>query len=284
MLGMNPNAMSRWLPPIACAVNKHGFFKIPETRIAKAPAPILQLSRIGYETLTPSTLKIVDEWAMKAFDLDVTKSYFVKTGTYSSKFDFRNAKVSGEKEVRELGEYLLYIQSQATVMASPLSSPCIYGASTTNEWCVREFIEDKENNPCIYKGMPLHTEYRVFVDFDTQEIFGVMPYWEPDTMKKRFSQESDASSPHQRHDYIVYKMHEDTLMQRFHDNKYIVETEIKKLLPDVDLIGQWSIDVMQNGDDFWLIDMATVHTSTLNQCIPKNKMKLPPENWIPQLD
>ncbi|MBR0283080.1 MAG: RICIN domain-containing protein, partial [Oscillibacter sp.] len=30
--------------------------------------------------------------------------------------------------------------------------------------------EDKENNPCIYKGMPLHTEYRVFVDFDTDEV------------------------------------------------------------------------------------------------------------------
>ena len=49
-------------------------------------------------------------------------------------------------------------------MAGPLSFPCIYGVSTTNEWVVREFIPDKEGNPCIYHGLPLHTEYRVFVD------------------------------------------------------------------------------------------------------------------------
>lgn len=57
-------------------------------------------------------------------------------------------------------------------MASPLSQPSIYGVSTTNEWVVREFIPDKEGNPCIYKGLPLHTEYRVFVDCDTDEVLG----------------------------------------------------------------------------------------------------------------
>ena len=41
------------------------------------------------------------------------KEYFIKTGTYSSKFDFRNARVSGPKEVRELGEYLLFIHFHA---------------------------------------------------------------------------------------------------------------------------------------------------------------------------
>jgi hypothetical protein len=223
----------------------------------------------------------VDEWAMKAFDLDVTKTYFIKTGTYSSKFDFRNAKVTGEKEVRELGEYLLFIQHQASSMAGPLNSPCIYGVSTTNEWVVREYIEDKENNPCIYKGMPLHTEYRVFVDFDTNEVLGISPYWEPETMKKRFSQGDDADSPHQRHDYIIYKMHEETLMNRYNEHKNEIINHIKELLPDVELTGQWSIDIMQNGDDFWLIDMATADTSALRECVPSNLLRPTPENWIP---
>ena len=281
MLGQNPNAMSHWLPQITSAATKHGFFKIPETRIAKVPMPILQLSRIEYNELTPTTLKIVDDWAMKAFDLDVTKTYFIKTGTYSSKFDFRNAKVTGEKEVRELGEYLLFIQHQASSMAGPLSHPCIYGVSTTNEWVVREYIEDKENNPCIYKGMPLHTEYRVFVDFDTNEVLGISPYWEPETMKKRFSQGDDADSPHQRHDYIIYKMHEETLMNRYNEHKDEIINHIKELLPDVELTGQWSIDIMQNGDDFWLIDMATADTSALRECVPSNLLRPTPENWIP---
>ena len=282
MLGMNKNAMSYWLPSISSAAEKHGFFRIPETRIAKVPMPILQLSRLDYGSLNQATLAIVDAWAMKAFDLDVNKTYFIKTGTYSSKFDFRNAKVTGEKEVRELGEYLLFIQHQASCMAHPTSSPCIYGVSTTNEWVVREFIEDEENNPCIYKGLPLHTEYRVFVDFDTDEILGINPYWDPNVMKTRFSQGNDAASPHQRHDYIIYKMHKETLMRRYNENKDTVLAHIKEMLPDVNLEGQWSIDIMQNGQTFWLIDMATADTSALRNCVPAGRLKKTPENWLPE--
>lgn len=57
-------------------------------------------------------------------------------------------------------------------MASPLTAPCIYGAATTIEWVVRDFIQDKENSPYIYKGMPLHTEYRIFVDCDSKTVIG----------------------------------------------------------------------------------------------------------------
>lgn len=71
-------------------------------------------------------------------------------------------------------------------MASPLNNRCFYGANTTNEWVVREYIKDKENNPTIYNGLPLHTEYRVFVDFDTKEILGASPYWRSDVMKNEF--------------------------------------------------------------------------------------------------
>ena len=276
MLGLNRNSIGYWLPQVCKAVHAHGFFRIPETKIVKVPMPVLQLSRLDYASLTPATLKIVDDWAMKAFDLDVNKTYFIKTGTYSSKFDFRNAKVTGEKEVRELGEYLLFIQHQACMMAGPLTQPSIYGVSTTNEWCVREYIEDRENNPCIYQGLPLHTEYRVFVDFDTDEVIGISPYWEPTVMKNRFANENDASSVHKRHDYIVYKMHEETLMNRYNENKDTVLSAVKEFIPDVNLEGQWSIDIMQNGEDFWLIDMATAETSALKECIPKEKLKKGP--------
>ena len=135
------------------------------------------------------------------------KEYFVKTGVFSSKYDFRNAHVHGEKEVQELGEYLLFISHQAVALTFPTNNVCMYGAATTNEWCVREYIPDKENNPCIYKGLPLHTEYRIFVDFDSKEVIGVFPYWEPNTMKQRFGHEEDSDSPHQIHDYIIYQAH-----------------------------------------------------------------------------
>ena len=281
MLSRNPNNMSNWLPQISMAAAKHGFFQIPETRIAKVPMPLLQLTRIDYRELTPATLKIVDDWAMQAFRLDTQKTYFIKTGIFSSKFDFRNARVSGEKEVRELGEYLLLIHHQATVMASPLANPCIYGAATTNEWVVREFIEDVEGNPCIYKGMPLHTEYRVFVDFDAKEVLGITPYWDPDVMLRRFSV-GFHDSLHDRHDYVIYKAHEGKLMQRYRENASAVSDRIAELLPDTELCGQWSIDVMQNGSDFWIIDMATADTSALQECVPKGKLRPRSEHWLPE--
>lgn len=128
ILGTNKNAMSHWLPALAHAVIQanttgRGFFKIPNTRIVKIPMQMLQLTRLDYGLLTPATMQIVNDFCFRAFALKEDGDYFVKTGTYSSKFDFRNAHVTSPKEVRELGEYLLYIQNQATIMAAPLSQP-----------------------------------------------------------------------------------------------------------------------------------------------------------------
>ena len=283
MLGRNVNSMGYWFPKLKESVDSQEFFKVPKTKILKVPMEILQLSRLDYELLTPITLKIVDDYCMKAFDLDVSKTYFVKTGTYSSKFNFHNAMVTGEKEVRELGEYLLFLSNQAVIMAGPLVKPCIYGMSTTNEWVVREYIEDVENNPCIYNGMPLHTEYRVFADFDTDEILGVSPYWRPDVMLKRFGENSDPNSPHDKHDYVIYKMHEPVLMDRYEKNVEKVLENMQQIVRDTDLMGQWSIDVMQNGNDFYIIDMATACTSALSDCVPAGKIKKQEENWLPEL-
>ncbi len=283
ILGANRNSMGHWLPKLVEACENQSFFKIPATKVVRVPMPLLQLTRLSYETLTETTLKIVDEWAYKIFQLDDAKEYFIKTGTYSSKFDFRNAHVHGAKEVHELGEYLLFIHYQALQMASYLATPCIYGVSTTREWVVREFIPDKENNPCIYKGLPLHTEYRVFVDCNTAQVIGCAPYWEPSVMKERFSSGADKNDPHDYHDYVVYKAHEDTLMRRYHENKDTVIQHIQDMLPLLDLEGQWSIDIMQNGDDFWIIDMAQAENSALYECVPKELRKPQPEHWIPAM-
>ena len=284
MLGMNKNSMGHWLPQLVTACMGQDFFRIPATKIAKVPITLLQMTCIDYQMLTPTTLNIIDEWAMKVFELDENKDYFIKTGTYSSKFDFRNAHVKGAKEVRELGEYLTFIQFQAQNMAGPLATPSIYGVSTTNEWVVREFIGDKENNPCIYKGLPLHTEYRVFIDCDKNEIIGFNPYWDPEIMLKRFGHEADADSPHQIHDYIIYKSYEETLMKRYNDNIQTVLEHIKELLPKLALQGQWSVDVMQNGDDFLIIDMATAETSAFYDKVPMKLRRPQPEWWLPKLD
>ena len=291
LLGRNRNNMGYWLPPITYAAVKHGFFKIPDTVLVKVPPTVLQMTRLSYKSLNPATRKIINDWAMNVFELDPKKDYFIKTGIFSSKFDFRNAKVSGEKEVRELGEYLVFIQNYATMLALPLTTDekgrpvSHYGAATTNEFVVREFIADKEDNPCIYNGMPLHTEYRVFIEFFGNgefEVLGVSPYWRKDVMISRFSQGQDKNTAKMKHDFLIYKMHEKTLYKRYGENVEKVVRHVVEMAPDVELTGQWSLDIMQNGDDFYIIDMAEAAQSALSDCVPAGRIRKAEEHWFPE--
>ena len=283
IIGQNKNSMGYWFPKITAAIDNQGFFKYPKTKIVKVPLPILQLTRLDYMSLSPTTKRIVNEFCMKAFDLDVNKKYFIKTGTYSSKFDFRNALVQGEQEVQEIGEYLLYIHFQALQMASPLNNRTIYGVSTTNEWVVREFVDDIEMNPTIYKGMPLRTEFRFFVDMDKKSILGVSPYWREDVMVRSFNE--NPQDPHKKHDYVIYKTNEAKLNKDYEENVEMLSDKILKLIENVDgLKGQWSVDIMKNGNDFYLIDMASAAESALSDCVPKGLLEKNEENWIPTLE
>lgn len=290
-LGLNPNSMEHWLPQAAKAAWDSGAFKVPGTTFIRVPLTALQMSRLQYETLNRATMEVIDAFAMEAFRLDTGKDYFVKTGVFSSKFDFRNAHVPAGQEVRELGEYLLAISNQASLMAGyPLSGKgaCTYGTSTTRTWAVREWIPDMEGNPTIYRGLPLRTEYRCFVDFDTREVLAVAPYWDPETMKHRFAHMEDRDTPDMRHDYVVYKAHEPVLMGRFEHNKEAIRSRMEGFLAKAEgLTGQWSVDIMQNGQDFWLIDMATADTSALSHYVPEGKLKKREIDWrprIPELD
>ena len=292
MLESNPNSMGHWLPFVSKAANDGGFFKVPETKIVKVPLPLLQLSRLDYSSLNRETLDIANEFCKRVFDLDENKKYFVKTGTFSSKFDFRNAKIDDPKEVKELGEYLLYISHQAVEMCSPIgideqgrvfSKPVMYGMSPTVEWCVREYIEDPSERPTIYNGLPLRTEYRAFVDFDTNEVFGVHNYWDPEVMEGRFSK---ADSPSALHDWATYSVAKDELIAEFEKNKGLVKEKLQCLVNDTEgLSGQWSVDVMQSGDDFYLIDMALAENSAYyEQEVPVEKRRPTEEEWLSVLE
>lgn len=283
IIGMNQNSMGHWLPQLVKANNaaEHEF-SIPDTKIMTVPLSLLQLTRMEYMSLTETTKMIVDKFCEKAFELNPDKSYFIKTGTYSSKYDFRNCKVSGADEVRTIGEYLLFIHFQALQMASPLSKPCIYGASTTNEWVVRKYIPDAENCMTIYNGLPLHTEYRVFIDCDRDEVLGMANYWDRNVMEKRFAEKRNVNDVH---DDITFKASVDKIEKRYEKNRDMVREKIEKLLPYLDLRGQWSLDVMQNGDDFYLIDMSVAERSAYyEQAVPEEKRHLITENWIPKIE
>lgn len=285
MLDLNPAGMGHWLPALAKANEGKTFFRIPRTTIAKAPLTLLQLSRVDYGSLTAATLDVVDRWAQAVFSLDPDGSYFLKTGTYSSKYDYRNAHVDDPHEVLQIGEYLLYIQSQAVEMAGPLNEPAMYGVSTTNEFVVREYIPDRLGLPTIYMGLPLRCEYRCFIDCDTKELLGVHPYWDPKVMNDRFRNHADRTNPHMRHDAVTYTMREPSLMREYGESRDLVAAHVRKLLPGLDLAGQWSLDIMRDGDDYWLIDMAPAERSTFyERTVPKAQRRPMVENWIPELE
>lgn len=281
-LSCNINSMGYWFPKI-CSMNETAkVFKIPNTTIMKVPMSVLQLSRLEYSLINPVTKKIVNDFVHRAFLLEDDKTYFVKTGTFSNKFDFRNCKVSGS-EVKELGEYLLYDSYYASQMASPLNTPCIVGPAITNEWVVREFIEDPEDNPTIYKGLPLRTEFRVFIDFDTKKVLSVVNYWDEKTMLNRFQEMRDN---HDMHDLITYKANLPRLNARFEKYKGVVKEKTMTLLESDSanrLTGQWSMDVMLSGEDFYIIDMALAEESYYYNTVPLEDRKVSKQNWIPTL-
>lgn len=70
MLEMNPNTMGFWLPPLAKALCGNKFFRIPDTKILRVPLPMLQLTRLGFETLNPVTKEIVNRYCKRVFKLN----------------------------------------------------------------------------------------------------------------------------------------------------------------------------------------------------------------------
>lgn len=102
-------------------------------------------------------------------------------------------------------------------------------------------------------------------------------------MKQRFGHQEDADSPHNIHDYAIFLAHEDTLLTRYQENKRKVLREMGKLIPRISLQGQWSIDIMQNGDDFYIIDMALAEHSALSDCVSAEKIKHIEVDWMPKL-
>ena len=63
-------------------------------------------------------------------------------------------------------------------------------------------------------------EYRIFVDFDSDEIIGCSPYWEPKTMKKRFGHCEDSDDPYVKKLYKQVLIVEEYLRSSEKDLKF----------------------------------------------------------------
>lgn len=248
----NPNSLYNWYPAVQHALQKSSTeLKSPDTKAMRLPIELAQFIRFEYQETSQADKELFNRFIFDQFELEDDKTYFIKTGTFSSKFQFANAKCS---EPREMGEYFQVINNFAMEV----------GAGQTVDLVVREYIEDVENNPTIYNGMPLRTEFRVFVNCDTDEVLGVVPYWHPIVMKRALKAGLADSI---QADYQTYLAHEDKLTDEFNEHLSRVRKEVNAILPNLNLSGSYSIDVMKNGDDLYVIDLALMSESALTELL-----------------
>lgn len=129
------------------------------------------------------------------------------------------------------------------------------GAEGADEIVVRKFIESPHGTtPCIYNGLPLRPEFRVFYDFDTRKPIFTANYWDYDYVYPHL---------HDATDKIVFEHERERIEGAFKSEKdrvqAMVETAMKRV---TGLAGQWSVDIlMDEGDNLWLIDMAIAQRS-----------------------
>lgn len=239
----NKENMSYWLPKIMRSDTKHySVLQVPETYI-------VQLDKETFDWLTSESFSLdeIKEFnnllVSKLGDFCENKTLFMKTGNFSNKFQFDQTIIADRNKI---GSQFLDMFYTGMLLGVPYSSEVVF----------REYIDDLDNRSTIYERMPLRTEFRVFYDFDDKEIVGVSNYWHPSLMEKSLSNEDKES-------YLLCK---DNIIKEFDELKHTIVDQVHLYMNGVDeLTGKWSVDIMKNDTDFWIIDMARMERSALRE-------------------
>ena len=281
----NPNSIANWLVPLvqAHAELDQPVLRIPRTQIMRLDEPLAQFTRMLYQDTNEISKKTFNAYLEET--LDLPDDAFIKTGTFSGKFQFNNCHC---KEPDEMGEYFQAITNYAQMV----------GAGESIDIAVRDYITDHNpHRPTIYGGMPLRCEYRFFVDFgavsdatvaefaanhpepltDTAikhmfsldntdntplpdpRVLGVTHYWHPRVMRAhqhRLAQDEDyarfaavADTAGLYNEASIFSSFEPQLRQDFDTHVEPVTTALEALLPHMQVAGfrgAWSVDIMCN--------------------------------------
>lgn len=169
---------------------------------------------------------------------------FVKNGTFSNKF-WADGSCIVER-----------IDGLAEAVANINYGALCVGAGGLGELVVRQFISyNQRKTPCIYNGLPLRPEFRVFYDFDERKPIFVVNYWDAGYVEDKL---------HDLTDRLVFQSQKEELERFYESNKDVVVAMVEEAMADVDLSGAWSVDIMWDStrEKYWLIDMAVAETST----------------------
>lgn len=253
-LRSDPNNMSKWLPTITPVGVETKRLRIPKTAIVQIPDDICQSFFMERPRDRERIIQFAKEQIMpKAKDAGIYPGIFMKNGEFSDKYQF-NLCTPGPDEVN-LAMNLISMNYDALC----------FGADGITEVCVRELIpHNMKTTPCIYHGMPLRPEFRVFYDFDLHQPLYVVNYWDWDYCHDAICRDYT--------DKIVYEAYYPQLLDQY--NKY-KDGVVKMVSSDMEAVsglkGIWSVDVMlcepqeyqhqKEYEGFWLIDMAVGHRS-----------------------
>lgn len=234
----NPNNVPCWLPKLA------PHFATPKTVLYDVPfKQFLWLISDDYnreevEDFGKSIVKAIKD----GFGENPKLPLFLKGYTFSNKFTFSDCII------RSLDP--LKVGQQALNIA--YSAMCV-GATYQAGFAIREFIDPKCNLPKIYGGMPLHTEFRAFYNFDTKNLLAVYPYWDKETMLTNL----------RGFDRDTFADYANVLDGKFTNSIVEVTKLAEHQLRLVDgLLGIWSVDFMKDvSGKVWLIDAAVGNQS-----------------------
>lgn len=218
---------------------------VPETLIMPLDSSFIKyiyMGKFNDEIDKKISIYFLEKLKNSSFNLD--KDLFVKTGKFSDKFDFNNPYIKKDN-LSDIGNHIINI-CYANICLHDFISPYIL---------VRDFIHTNYSRPCIYNGLKLNTEFRVFYDFDNKKIMDIINYWDYGTMEKNLKM-----SPC-KEDYDNFVSIGKEIDNDFNNLKCSLSKLVNETFTDIDLDGQWSVDFLWDGNNFRLIDMAIAQQS-----------------------
>lgn len=243
------NELSYWYPKTA-----NIGFRTPDTLITEFTDQELKViksakfNEFDYKALEK---RIRDDANRQDFALE--RDLFLRLGCSSNKFFFGSCHIDD----------LEFLPDKLLAHFDGLYEKLEWRESA--ELVLREFIKTDYYRRQIYHGMPLNTEFRVFFDFDTNELLGIYNYWDKETM---------IDNLHSRDDRMTFADTIPLIERDFNKLAPYLEDEAKKKLPNADLKGKWSIDFMYDGTNFVLIDMARAECSYYYEKVVKKQLAL----------
>jgi hypothetical protein len=237
----NPNNFSKWYNRFV------GVLPTPFTVIVAAPEELLpHLVCENCETDIP----VVEEWVETEVMPEIKRAFggipdklFMKNGCFSNKFDFAKSCLLEQVGTKTIAKHIFNIEEAALC----------FDTCGDLEFVFREWIEPVPGTPCIYNGMPFRPEMRVFYDFDRKKVLYDKFYWDweycyPHMVGTEDEQEYSEAYPVVFDEYLARRTE--------------ILNELEKRLVHVEgMHGEWSIDILVNGDKWWMIDAANAWES-----------------------